>query len=161
MKYYKTMNSPLGILTLIEEDGFLTNIYFDRDIFSLENIEKKDTTVLNETCLQLNEYFDKKREKFDILLKPKGTLFQCKVWKELLNIKYGELKTYKDIAELIKCPKGYRAVGLANNKNPIPIIIPCHRVIGTNKKLVGYSSGIDIKKYLILLESSNDRGSKK
>lgn len=154
MKYYKKMNSPLGVLTLIEEDNYLTEIRFENEVVNLENAINKDTLILNKTEKELNEYFNKSRKTFDIPLKPKGTKFQLKDWEELSKIPYGKLCTYKDIAIKINCPKGYRAVGLANNKNPIPIIIPCHRVIGSNKKLVGYSSGLHIKEYLINLERS-------
>ena len=80
-----------------------------------------------------------------------------KVWRELLNIPYGETRTYKEIAEKIGNPKGARAVGMANNKNPIPIIIPCHRVIGKNKKLVGYALGLDMKEFLLNLERKNKK----
>ena len=154
MKYYKKMNSPLGVLTLIEEDNYLTEIRFENEVVNLDNAINKDTLILNKTEKELNEYFNKSRKTFDIPLKPKGTKFQLKDWEELSKISYGKLCTYKDIAIKINCPKGYRAVGLANNKNPIPIIIPCHRVIGSNKKLVGYSSGLHIKEYLINLERS-------
>ena len=154
MKYYKKMNSPLGVLTLIEEDNYLTEIRFENEVVNLENAINKDTLILNKTEKELNEYFNKSRKTFDIPLNPKGTKFQLKDWEELSKIPYGKLCTYKDIAIKINCPKGYRAVGLANNKNPIPIIIPCHRVIGSNKKLVGYSSGLHIKEYLINLERS-------
>lgn len=154
MKYYKKMNSPLGVLTLIEEDNYLTEIRFENEVVNLDNAINKDTLILNKTEKELNEYFNKSRKTFDIPLKPKGTKFQLKDWEELSKIPYGKLCTYKDIAIKINCPKGYRAVGLANNKNPIPIIIPCHRVIGSNKKLVGYSSGLHIKEYLINLERS-------
>lgn len=154
MKYYKKMNSPLGVLTLIEEDNYLTEIRFENEVVNLDSAINKDTLILNKTEKELNEYFNKSRKTFDIPLKPKGTKFQLKDWEELSKIPYGKLCTYKDIAIKINCPKGYRAVGLANNKNPIPIIIPCHRVIGSNKKLVGYSSGLHIKEYLINLERS-------
>ena len=154
MKYYKKMNSPLGVLTLIEEDNYLTEIRFENEVVNLDNTINKDTLILNKTEKELNEYFNKSRKTFDIPLKPKGTKFQLKDWEELSKIPYGKLCTYKDIAMKINCPRGYRAVGLANNKNPIPIIIPCHRVIGSNKKLVGYSSGLHIKEYLINLERS-------
>ena len=96
---------------------------------------------------QLDEYFAGSRKEFDIPLKLYGTEFQIKVWKALEVIPYGETKSYKDIAICIDNPKGCRAVGLANNRNPIPIIIPCHRVIGANGKLVGYGGGIDKKSF--------------
>jgi methylated-DNA-[protein]-cysteine S-methyltransferase len=113
----------------------------------------------NNICLltvkQLDEYFDKKRTIFDIPIYQKGTDFQNKVWNEVAKIPYGQTCSYKDIAIKIGKPTAYRAVGNANNKNNIPIIIPCHRVIGSNKKLVGYAGGLNIKKSLLGLEKNN------
>lgn len=152
MKYYKKINSPLGVLTLMEDDKKLSAISFENEEIDLKNIIEKDTELLLKTEKELNEYFLGKRKCFDIPLKLEGTNYQIKVWKELMNIKYNELLTYKDIAIEINNPKSYRAVGLANNKNKIPIIIPCHRVIGSNKKLIGYSAGLDKKEFLINLE---------
>ena len=104
---------------------------------------------------QLNEYFDGKRQTFDFATNAKGTEFQKRVWIALQNIPYGELYSYKQIAEIIGNPKASRAVGMANNKNSLPIVIPCHRVVGSNGKLVGYAYGLDMKKYLIDIEKSN------
>ncbi len=101
---------------------------------------------------ELDEYFEGKRKSFDIELAPIGTDFQKKVWDALLKIPYGATCTYKDIATAIGNPNASRAVGGANNKNPIPIIIPCHRVIGANKALVGYAYGLEMKRYLLDLE---------
>ncbi len=103
---------------------------------------------------QLEEYMAGTRTEFDLPLKPEGTEFQKKVWNALLLIPYGETKSYKGIAVLIDNPKGCRAVGMANNRNPIPIIIPCHRVIGANGSLIGYGGGLDIKVKLLELERS-------
>jgi len=104
---------------------------------------------------QLEEYFDGERREFDLPLDPSGTPFQMAVWKELLAIPYGETRSYKQIAENIGSPKAFRAVGLANNRNPISIIIPCHRVIGSDGSLVGYGGGLDMKQKLLELESGN------
>ena len=101
---------------------------------------------------QLDEYFDGKRRTFEIPIRPKGTAFQLRDWEELQRIPYGETRTYKDIAQAIGCPKGYRAVGLANNRNPVIILIPCHRVVGSNGKLVGYAGGVDLKEKLLEIE---------
>ena len=163
MKYYKKINSPLGTLTLVEEDEKLSGIFYENEEVNLTNIKEKDTELLLKTEKEINEYFLGKRKSFDIPLKLVGTHYQLKVWKELMNIKYNELLTYKDIAIKINNPKSFRAVGLANNKNRIPIIIPCHRVIGSNKKLIGYSAGLDKKEFLINLERehSNDWRNKK
>ncbi len=111
--------------------------------------------MLIKTCYkQLCEYLKRNRKSFDLPLNPKGTDFQKKVWSESTKISYGETKSYKQIAESIKSPKAYRAVGLVNNKNPIPIIIPCHRVVGSNGDLVGYAGGLHRKKFLLDLEQT-------
>ena len=148
--YKKVINSPVGKIEIIEENEKIIelNIYNEKK----NNIIEKDTKLLLEVEKQLKEYFEGKRTKFEISLNPKGTEFMKKVWKELLKIPYGEVRTYKEIAEKIGNSKASRAVGMANNKNPIPIIIPCHRVIGSNNKLVGYALGLDIKQYLLDLE---------
>ena len=148
--YKKVIDSPVGKIEIIEENEKITelNIYNEKK----NNIIEKDTKLLLETQKQLKEYFEGKRTKFEIPLNPKGTEFMKKVWKELLKIPYGEVRTYKEIAEKVGNSKASRAVGMANNKNPIPIIIPCHRVIGSNNKLVGYALGLDMKKYLLDLE---------
>ena len=148
--YKKVINSPIGKIEIVEENEKITelNIYNKKK----NNIIEKDTKLLLETQKQLKEYFEGKRTKFEIPLNPKGTEFMKNVWKELLKIPYGETRTYKEIAEKIGNSKASRAVGMANNKNPIPIIIPCHRVIGSNNKLVGYALGLDMKQYLLDLE---------
>ena len=148
--YKKVIDSPVGKIEIIEENEKITelNIYNEKK----NNIIEKDTKLLLETQKQLKEYFEGKRTKFEIPLNPKGTEKMKKVWKELLKIPYGEVRTYKEIAEKVGNSKASRAVGMANNKNPIPIIIPCHRVIGSNNKLVGYALGLDMKKYLLDLE---------
>lgn len=152
--YKKVMNSPVGKIEIIEENEKIVelNIYNEERNQKKNNIIEKDTKLLLEVEKQLREYFEGKRIKFEISLNPKGTEFMKKVWKELLNIPYGETRTYKEIAEKIGNSKASRAVGMANNKNPIPIIIPCHRVIGSNNKLVGYALGLDMKQYLLDLE---------
>ncbi|QEY34806.1 methylated-DNA--[protein]-cysteine S-methyltransferase [Caproiciproducens galactitolivorans] len=111
-----------------------------------------ETQLHREAFRQLKEYFAGTRREFSLPLSPEGTEFQKRVWKCLLSIPYGETRSYKQIAEMAGCPRGYRAVGMANNRNPIPIFIPCHRVIGANGSLVGYGGGLDIKKKLLRLE---------
>ena len=108
--------------------------------------------MIKECFKQLKEYFEGSRREFDLPIEMNGTQFQKKVWKELLKIPYGETRSYKDIAISIGNEKACRAIGMANNKNHIPIIIPCHRVIGSNGKLVGYAGGIDIKEKLLNIE---------
>lgn len=130
----------------------------ENGISSLDFVKSKKHSKIPEYLLrahkQLQEYFKGKRKKFDLKLNISGTDFQKLVWNELLKIPYGETKTYQDIAIGINNPKAMRAVGGANNKNKIPIIIPCHRVIGKNGSLVGFDSGLKIKKQLLNLEKS-------
>ena len=108
---------------------------------------------LAEACKQLQEYFAKERTSFDLPLDVEGTDYQVSVWNELQKIPYGEVRTYQDIATALGNPKAVRAVGMANNRNPICIVVPCHRVVGKNNKLTGYAAGIDKKEYLLNLES--------
>ncbi len=145
--YYKS--TKIGYLTITEENDAITNICFGKLDFSGTYIL---SSLIKEAFRQIEEYLEGKRKEFDIEINPKGTDFQKMVWKELLKIPYGETRSYKDIAIGINNPKGSRAVGLANNKNPIPIIIPCHRVIGTNGKLTGYAGGLTIKEKLLRVE---------
>lgn len=105
--------------------------------------------LYTEVCSQLDLYFEGKLKQFDLPLKPVGTDFQKKVWRILMTIPYGETKTYKEIAEMAGSPKGFRAVGMANNHNPIAIVVPCHRVIGADGSLTGYAGGTDIKQWLL------------
>jgi len=146
--FYKTKIGNVGII----DNGYsIIEIFFasNKD----ENTNNAQETLLQkEANKQLKEYFEGARKNFNIPLDPKGTPFQKKVWKALETIPYGETRSYKEIAEQVGSPKAYRAVGMANNKNPISIIIPCHRVIGANGKMVGYGGGLEIKEYLLNLE---------
>lgn len=144
--YYET---PIGRICIEEKDNCITNLGISR---GEKEVEEKETELIKKTYEQLMEYFKGQRKTFDIPLKPQGTVFQMKVWKELLNIPYGETCTYKDIATRLGNPKACRAVGGANNKNPIMIIIPCHRVVGKNGDLVGYACGLDVKSKLLEIE---------
>lgn len=114
----------------------------------------KNTNLIQRTKRQLEEYFCGQRENFYLELDPRGTEFQKKVWKALEKIPYGKTCSYQDIAKNIDQPKAVRAIGMANNKNPIPLIVPCHRVIGKNGDLVGFGGGLELKKKLLDLESS-------
>ncbi|MGV8905309.1 MAG: methylated-DNA--[protein]-cysteine S-methyltransferase [Acetobacterium sp.] len=113
---------------------------------------KEESQLLKTAAEQLKEYLAGNRQTFDLPLDPKGTEFQRSVWQALLDIPYGEIRSYKEIAEAIGNPKACRAVGMANNKNPISIVIPCHRVIGADGSLVGYGGGIALKEKLLKLE---------
>lgn len=140
------MKSPIGPLTITSENSAIVTISFAKT-------ESNEThPVLLQCKKELEEYFARKREYFSVPLAPKGTSFQTNVWKELRHIPYGECASYKDIANRIKNPNAMRAVGGANNKNPLPILIPCHRVIGADGKLVGYGGGVDKKIFLLELE---------
>ena len=138
--------------------GFYRSEYEDNAVTSLKRLEEAvDTgikTPLTELVYtQLTEYFGGRRQSFDFPYRLQGTEFQKKVWTALCNIPYGETRTYKEIAQAVGNPQASRAVGMANNKNPISIAVPCHRVIGSNGKLVGYAGGLDVKKALLELES--------
>lgn len=114
----------------------------------------EDNTIFPDAVSQLAQYFEGRLKQFDLDLQPKGTDFQKRVWQALLTIPYGTTVSYGDIAEQIHNPKAFRAVGNANRCNPIPIIIPCHRVIGKNGKLTGFGGGLDIKQALLDIERS-------
>ena len=153
MKNVYYYNSYLGKIVIAEENNKITDVFFENDKLEGKYIIN-ETDVLRQAALQLEEYFHGKRKTFSLDLAPEGTDFMKKVWKELSNIPYDQTVCYKDIAIAIGNEKACRAVGMANNRNPIPIFIPCHRVIGKNGALVGYSSGVDIKVKLLELESS-------
>lgn len=149
--------SPIGNIKIFENDNGICQISFgniqNKNIDSFITTNISDTIYILDTIKQLDEYFKGQRFKFDIKLNPIGTKFQQRVWKSLCNIQYGETQSYEDIAISIGNPKGCRAVGMANNKNPIAIVIPCHRVIGKNGSLTGYAGGVEIKKYLLDMEN--------
>ncbi len=148
MIYYYKYNSIIGDIFISADDEALLSVGFK----PIENNNNKQNIIIKKTIKQLDEYFSGKREIFNLPMNPSGTEFQKRVWDELQKIPYGQTRSYKDIAIAIGNPKAYRAVGNANNKNPIGIIIPCHRVIGSNKKLTGYAGGIDKKEKLLNME---------
>lgn len=113
---------------------------------------EEETDLIKKAAKQLKEYYDGLRRDFDLPLDLQGTLFQLKVWNELLKIPYGQTRTYKQIAQAIGSPKAYRAVGNANNQNRIMVVVPCHRVIGSNGQMVGYAGGIEMKEMLLAIE---------
>ena len=153
MIFRSIMNTPCGNILLEAENDQLIGCRF---IFasSFTNFNQ-ETPFLQNVKKQLEEYFSGTRKSFDIKLAPAGTAFQQSVWQALQKIPYGRTASYKDIAEKIHNSKAFRAVGMANNKNPIAIIIPCHRVIGSNGRLVGYAGGLDLKQQLLELEKNN------
>ena len=148
--------TPIGKLIIFDNGKAITRLDFceNKNNTTESCCQNKETALLKSAAAQLREYFAGQRTSFDLPLEPAGTDFQKAVWRALVGIPYGQTKSYKDIALAAGCPKGYRAVGMANNKNPIAIIIPCHRVIGSNGKLVGYAGGLDIKEKLLKLEQA-------
>lgn len=146
--FYQT---SIGKVAIAENKAGITNLYFHREM-ALQDAAIKETALLKEAFRQLEDYLAGKRKSFELPLAPEGTVFQQKVWKALQQIPYGKTRSYGDIAASIGQPKAYRAVGMANNKNPILIFIPCHRVIGANGTLVGYAGGLDVKSHLLNLE---------
>jgi methylated-DNA-[protein]-cysteine S-methyltransferase len=146
--FYQT---DIGEIAIAEENNTITHLYFHRGNIP-KNAGIHETEILKEAGKQLQEYMAGERKEFTLPLAPAGTEFMIRVWKSLCLIPYGETRSYKEIAESIGNKKASRAVGLANNRNPIPIFIPCHRVIGANGKLVGYEGGLHIKSFLLKLE---------
>lgn len=144
-----TYDSPVGRLKITTHNDFLASIHFHAG----GNVISPTTRLLSRICQQLDEYFSKQRETFALPVQIDGTSFQINVWKTLQTIPYGQVQTYKFIAEKIGNPKAVRAVGQAIHRNSIPIIIPCHRIIGTNGSLTGYAPGLEIKQYLLGLEN--------
>ena len=142
---------PLCKLGIAEEDGAICNVFFGKGKVPA-GFEKTETPLIKKAAAQLAEYFNGKRKAFNLPLAPKGTDFQVAVWKALQTIPYGETCSYGELAALIKNPKACRAVGMANNRNPIVIIIPCHRVIGHDGSLTGYGGGLPLKHQLLELE---------
>ena len=151
MVHHYTYETVLGDVTFVEEDGALLAISMK---FCQEGIEQ-ETPIIKEAFRQISEYLKGERKVFDLPLRMKGTDFQKRVWTALLDIPYGETRSYRQIAVAIDNPKGMRAVGMANNRNPLLIVVPCHRVIGANGSLVGYGEGLEMKEFLLRLESSS------
>ena len=154
---YNTMKSPVGKLKLVASDRGLAAILWENDKPTRVRLsplaESKEHPVLLETERQLNEYFAGKRKKFSLKFDCAGTEFQKAVWRALAMIPFGETRSYGEIARQIGNPKAVRAVGAANGKNPISIIVPCHRVIGANGKLTGFAGGLETKASLLKFES--------
>ncbi|MCC0627381.1 MULTISPECIES: methylated-DNA--[protein]-cysteine S-methyltransferase [unclassified Clostridioides] len=150
--YYETKIGKIGIA---EKNNYITNLFFGTSGLDSERYLAKETKIIKEASKQLKEYLDGYRKEFDLPLQLSGGGFSKKVWNELCKIPYGETKTYIELANIINNPKSYRAVGMANSKNPISIFIPCHRLVGSNGSLRGYLGGIKIKEYLLKLEKEN------
>ena len=153
MKYSFNFDSPIGRIYIAESDGAITDVAFH----PIEGSSEKETPLISQAAEMLREYFDGKREEFELPINLVGTEFQKKAWNALLAIPYGQTRTYKEQAEAVGNAKACRAVGLANGKNPISIIVPCHRVIGADGTLTGYGGGLAIKKALLDLEARGAR----
>lgn len=157
MKYYTQFEGPFCDMVLVGNEKGLTNVEMmtgeGKRKFELNKEWIRNDAFFEDAKQQLLEYFAGKRTTFDLKLNPQGTDFQKKVWKALSHIPFGELRSYKDVATIIGNKNASRAVGMANSKNPIPLIIPCHRVVGSNGSMTGFAHGIRMKKKLIELEN--------
>lgn len=146
-----TFHTPIGFLTIREEEQKLTELFWEANsVQTMKNELHSD--FLYEVYTQVNEYLTGRRKQFDVPLKYQGTQFQQSVWRQLQKIPYGQTRSYQEIAIGIGNEKAVRAVGQANNKNPIMIIIPCHRVIHKNGDITGFACGVEVKQYLLNLE---------
>jgi methylated-DNA-[protein]-cysteine S-methyltransferase len=159
---YKIIQSPVGELKLVASDKGLVAILWDNDrphhgVSLNEFVPDNQHPVLVETERQLREYFAGKRKTFSVTLDMRGTPFQKNVWEALLAIPFGETRSYAQIANQLGNPRATRAVGAANGKNPVSIIVPCHRVIGSSGKLTGFGGGLENKAHLLNLENSDGK----
>ena len=141
---------PAAAIGIAEEDGKISGVFFGKK--SPAGFDKKETPLIEKAAGQLAEYFEGRRQKFDLPLLLRGTEFQRSAWEALQTIPFGETRSYGNIAALIGRPKAVRAVGMANNRNPIVIIVPCHRVIGQDGSLTGYGGGLALKQFLLDME---------
>jgi methylated-DNA-[protein]-cysteine S-methyltransferase len=152
--YYSRTDSPAGPLLLVASDNGLVRLEFDRDADTKAvptnwiSSEEKTSPYLR----QIHEYFRGERQHFDFPLDLRGTDFQKRCWQALLEIPYGETRSYADIARAVGSPHAFRAVGMANNRNPVAIVVPCHRVLASDGTLCGYGGGLDVKQRLLDLE---------
>lgn len=151
-EFEKVVASPVGVLTILSDGQSITALRFGDHRSCLPSC-----AVLEQAAEELAEYFSGTRREFSVPLAPHGTAFQRSVWAELCAIPYGETAAYADIAAKIGKPSACRAVGSANNRNPLPIFIPCHRVIGKNGSLTGYAGGLTVKDTLLRLEGASTK----
>ena len=153
MEFWYSYQTKIGSILIKEEENKISQIR----ILKQEELEgeRKETLLIKNAYLQIQEYLEGKRKEFDLPLLMKGTAFQIQVWNALKDIPYGETISYQEIARKIGNEKAVRAVGGANHNNPIMVVVPCHRVIGKNKKLVGYAGGLELKEKLLEIEKKN------
>lgn len=150
---FLSFSTPFGEIALGEEGGAIVRLYLPNA--PTPRLMPHETPLLAEGRRQVLEYLAGKRRRFDLPLAPQGTSFQKRVWAVVGEIPYGQSRTYGEIALAVGYPKGFRAVGMACNRNPIPVIIPCHRVVGAGGALTGYAGGAELKKALLELEQKN------
>ncbi|MEO6911529.1 MAG: methylated-DNA--[protein]-cysteine S-methyltransferase [Edaphobacter sp.] len=156
IKEHFLLESPLGILMLVNTDGILSGLYMPGHLRGpeIETLGSRTKLGFEIVAEQLHEYFDKKRTAFTFPIAPAGTPFQQRVWDLLRAIPYGDIRTYAQLADAIGNRAAVRAVGLANGRNPISIVVPCHRVVGSDGSLTGYAGGLDRKQFLLELEDA-------
>ena len=150
MKHVHSFMTDIGRIHVAEEDGAITNVMLPGEKAPPGTFAS--TPLLEKAAVQISEYLQGRRQKFTVPLAPQGSDFAMKVWKEMLDIPYGKVRTYGEMAVAIGRPGAARAVGQACNRNPISILIPCHRVVGAGGKLTGYAGGLDLKERLLRLE---------
>ena len=155
MSWYTTMDTPIGELTLVSDGDALTGLYMDmqRHRPPLDPASVRDDAPFEDAARQIDEYMAGERTSFDLPLRPAGTAFQLEVWRALTEIPFGETISYGELARRVGRPGASRAVGLANGRNPISIVVPCHRVVGASGSLTGYGGGLDRKRFLLALEA--------
>ncbi|HEY5849572.1 MAG TPA: methylated-DNA--[protein]-cysteine S-methyltransferase [Lysobacter sp.] len=161
MIVHTTIASPVGPLLLAASDHGLHLIEFHRPRHPMRrgvDWHEGDSELLRITAQQLDEYFAGERQHFEIPLAPRGTPFQCGVWQTLADIPYGETISYAQLAQRVGKPSAVRAVGAANGRNPLPLVLPCHRVIGSNGSLTGFGGGLPTKQFLLQLEGALPQG---
>lgn len=157
--YYSRIQSPIGALVIGVSEKGLAIIEFDRGEFPKGRLAQsanweESSARTGAVVRELEEYFAGERREFTVPLDLRGTDFQKKCWRALLKIPYGKTKSYAEIARAVGCPKGFRAVGMANHDNPVPIIVPCHRVLASDGTLGGYGGGLEVKQKLLELEGA-------
>ena len=157
LPHYDTMTSPVGELLLVGDGQALTGLYMRPDHRRVPRVDRgwrRDRGLFGDARQQLRAYFDGELKAFDLPLAPRGTAFQMEVWRALLDIPYGGTASYGELAGAVGRPRAARAVGAANGRNPLAIVVPCHRVIGAAGALTGYAAGVDRKRILLELERS-------
>lgn len=150
---HQLIDTPIGTLQLVCEKGALIEINWENKHRAVVEVAQEDGELLALAAAEVTHFLKSEKRQFTVPIKPRGTAFQTSVWRELRNIPWGETRTYHDIACNLKKPSASRAVGAAIGRNPLPLIIPCHRVIGSNGSLTGFAGGLAIKRQLLLIES--------